>query len=133
MVRIGIIGYSAQDFNKLKAREIINNEYDNLEAKYGNNITIVSGYTALGIPKIAYELADERGWKTVGVACKKAQNFETYNVDKRIIEGEDWGDESDEFLNRIDLLLKVGGGEQSKKEIIKARKNGIKILNSYTV
>ncbi len=129
MVNIGVIGYSAKSFNKNKARIIIQETYDELEEKY-NTVCIVSGYTNIGIPKIAYEEACKRNWKTIGIACKKAHNYETFPVDKSIIVGEEWGDESDEFLNNIDVIIKIGGGEQSMKEINKAKQKNIPIYKN---
>jgi len=128
-MKVGIIGYSNQSFNKQKAREEIKRIYDELEDKH-NNISIVSGYTNLGIPKIAYEEATEKGWETVGIACKKASNYETYPVDKFVIVGEDWGDESELFLNSIDILVKIGGGKQSDEECRKAKEKNIIIYEN---
>jgi len=125
-MKIGIIGYSAQKFDEDKAREIINMLYDS--NKNIPNITIVSGLTNIGIPKIAYEEAVKRDWKTVGIACEKANDYEIFPVDKKIIVGDDWGDESDTFLNSIDVLVKIGGGEQSKKEFEHAKEMGLKVF-----
>jgi len=132
MVNVGVIGYSEQSFNEQKARNIIRKTYEELENKY-NNICIVSGYTNLGIPKIAYEEACEKDLKTVGIACEKAKNYETFPVDEYIIDGEEWGDESETFLNYIDIIIKIGGGKQSNKEIKKAKQKNIsvyKIVNN---
>jgi hypothetical protein len=125
-MKIGIIGYSAQKFDEDKAREIINMLYDS--NKNIPNITIVSGLTNIGIPKIAYEEAVKRDWKTVGIACEKANDYEIFPVDKKIIVGDDWGDESNTFLNSIDVLVKIGGGEQSKKEFEHAKEMGLKVF-----
>jgi hypothetical protein len=60
-------------------------------------VKLVSGYTTLGIPGIAYNLAKQRGWITgtyglsivinsdtlkVGFACSLASNYETFNCDE---------------------------------------------------
>jgi len=131
MKKIGIIGYSTQSFDKRKAREEIKRIYNELEDKYGN-VSIISGYTNLGIPKIAYEEATNRGWKTKGIACKKAHNYETYPVDEYIIVGENWGDESEKFLNSVDILVKIGGGEQSDNELKKSKEKNIIIYENIT-
>ncbi len=125
-MNIGIIGYSIQKFNEKKAREMINNIYDSFE-KHIDNLVIVSGLTDLGIPKIAYEEAVKRNYKTIGIACQKAKEYELFPVDEKIIIGEEWGDESNTFLKYIDILIKIGGGEQSKKEVEQAKENGIKV------
>ena len=127
MLKLGIVGYSAQKFDIKKAKKIIKKEFDYFEKIYGKDVTIVSGLTALGVPKIAYEEAKIHGWKTVGIACSKANEFEKFPVDEEIIVGKEWGDESKTFLESIDLLLKVGGGKQAKKEAQIAKDLGMQV------
>lgn len=83
-----------------------------------------------GIPKIAYEEAATRGWQTIGFACSKAHNLPCFACDRVFIHGifficlhtpknvlgDNWGDESEKFLQYIHILLKVGGGAQSQRE-----------------
>ena len=38
-----------------------------------------------------------------------------------IIVGKEWGDESETFLNKIDCIVKIGGGKQSEKEFAQAK------------
>lgn len=126
MLNIGVIGYSKQDFDQEKAKKHIVKALDKIEEKYNSkNYCIVSGYTDLGIPALAYREAEERGHKTIGIACSKAEQYKTYPVDKKEIVGSKWGDESEHFLKEIDCLVRIGGGEQSKEEIQKAKEKGI--------
>lgn len=130
-ISVGVIGYSEQDFNRGKAKQHLSDAFDKVQEEFSGNPTIVSGLTNLGIPKLAYQEATNRGWSTVGIACKKAEEYELYPVDKTIInrdEWEEWGDESDAFLSRINVLIRVGGGSQTKDEIAKARNRGIKVV-----
>lgn len=113
--RIGVIGYSGQKFDKYKAQAILQ-EALSLRALVNQNCALVSGYTDLGIPAIAYRVADQLGMITVGIACEKANDNPRYPVDKVIIVGKEWGDESPTFLKSIDELIKVGGGKQSIAE-----------------
>jgi hypothetical protein len=57
-MRVGIVGYSAQKFDERKARVLVRRAiyiaWDGL-----GKLTIVSGYTNLGIPKLAYEYAQD--------------------------------------------------------------------------
>ncbi len=115
MLKIGFVGYSIMKFNEEKAKNIIKIIFDKLEEDE-NQIEIVSGLTNMGIPKLVYEEAVIRGMKTVGIACKKAYDYECFDVDKKIIQGINWGDESDAFLRYINILIKLGGGKQSTKE-----------------
>jgi hypothetical protein len=113
-MKVGVIGYSAQKFDEELADKLILSGLEKLGIdKIGY---IVSGLTNLGVPKIAYEIAVSLGLKTVGIACELAKDYELFPVDIKIIKGDNWGDESETFLNYIDTLIKVGGGKQSEKE-----------------
>jgi hypothetical protein len=113
--RIGIVGYSGTKFDKGQAKAILK-EALALRAVQHPDCSVVSGLTDLGIPALAYREAAELGMRTVGIACKKAQDYDCYPCDDVVIEGNDWGDESETFLSSIDELIKVGGGKQSIAE-----------------
>lgn len=113
--KVGFVGYSGTKFDENKAKKVIKLIFDKLEP-YKNQIEIVSGLTNMGIPKLVYEEAVNREMKTVGIACEKAYENECFEVDKKIIKGNEWGDESNTFLRYIDVLIKLGGGKQSIKE-----------------
>jgi hypothetical protein len=116
-VRIGVVGYSGHRFDEDKARELIDDAYGRAVSRYPHHdVTVVSGLTNLGIPKIAYEQAVRRGWRTEGVASKEAAGFERFPVDDVQIVGDTWGDESETFVNGIDTLIRVGGGKQALAE-----------------
>lgn len=122
---IGVIGYSAQKFDNAIAKQYL--EEALLPYKY-ENVELVSGLTDTGISSIAYRLADSFGWKTVGIACSKASSYTCYPVDRKQIIGNDWGDESSAFLDQLDLLIRIGGGEQSMKEVQDAKRLGIECI-----
>ena len=118
--RLGVIGYS-RDLDpevQAKAEQLLQTGMQELIPKDIDpaDVEIVSGFTDSGIPAIAYRIADELGYKTVGFSAAQAKNYTTYPVDIEIIVGEKFGDESDKFLEYIDALLKVGGGKQSAHE-----------------
>lgn len=87
-------------------------------------IEIVSGYTDYGIPALSYVLAKLYCQKsycdiectTTGFAPKEALSDKRCKVNKEIIVGENYGDESEAFIDYIDVLIKIGGGSQSIKE-----------------
>lgn len=56
ILRIGIVGFSRNQFDKAQARSVLSEQYENLKNEFGY-VEIVSGYTNSGVPKIAYELA----------------------------------------------------------------------------
>ena len=122
-LRVGVVGYSDKKFDKKAALELLRQGFDELIGSR-KNVEIVSGLTDLGIPGIAYKEAVERGYRTVGIACKKASEYKCFECDESIILGEEWGDESGRFLEYIDVLIRVGGGKQSLAEVKSAKKMG---------
>ena len=123
---VGVVGFSGRKFDTEKAKQYIKEAFDNLDQS--KEIYIVSGLTALGIPLLAYQEAVKRNWKTVGVACKLAKDYEVFSVDIEKIVGENWGDESQTFLDMLDCIIRVGGGKQSFDEIKKAKEMGIETI-----
>ncbi len=120
VVKYGVVGFSKNKFDKKSAYKLLDKIFQDIKDKHLNNIVeIVSGYTNSGIPKIAYELADKYGFKTVGFSAKQALNVASgiYPVSKVILKGERFGDESHDFIKYIDHLIRIGGGLQSRKEI----------------
>jgi len=128
-LRVGVVGYSAKKFDKVKAMGDIKEAYDKIEKKFpGREIEIVSVLIDLGIPALAYREALKRGWRTVGIACSLAKDYDCFPVDDKIIIGEEWGDESAKFLDSIDALIRIGGGGQAINET-----NETKRRNKYVI
>ncbi len=130
-VRIGIIGFSDEKkYKKQDAIDAVACSFANIHELFQDKeIYIVSGLTNVGIPKLAYEFAGDRKWKTVGIAPKEAEQYELFPVDEKIIVGEYFGDESEVFIDYIDVLVKIGGGKQSEKEAEMAKEQNIPIMN----
>ncbi|NEO31994.1 MAG: hypothetical protein F6K36_16470 [Symploca sp. SIO3C6] len=128
-MRIGVVGYSKQIFEADIAQSLIQQAFDAIAMKKNIEvIEVVSGLTQLGIPALAYQEAVRRGWKTVGVACRKALDYRCFPVDQRIIVGRNWGDESQTFLDMIDVLLRFGGGQQAHFECLLAQEQGKQVI-----
>ena len=129
-LKVGVVGYSSADFNQIAGASYLIQAFNQIEESYGDAyyIVIVSGLTALGIPLLAYKEADKRGWSTKGIACGLAKDYECYPVDEEVIFGDNWGDESNLFLNDIDFLVRVGGGDQSFDETAAAYEKNIPVL-----
>ncbi|KYK27107.1 hypothetical protein AYK26_00205 [Euryarchaeota archaeon SM23-78] len=128
-LRLGVVGYCPPaKFDVKKAEALVNQGYNRVVADFPDTEnTVVSGLTNVGVLKIAYEQAKRRGWRTAGVACEKVYEFQDnwFPVDEKpVIIGENWGDESQTFLETIDVLLRVGGGIQSIREAIQTRAMG---------
>jgi hypothetical protein len=126
MSKIGVVGYSGAKFNEDIAKALLAIAFDIIDEEF-NDIEIVSGLTDIGIPGLAYRMADKRGWKTVGLSAKEAKEYDCYDVDEEIIIGENFGDESEEFIKTIDALIRIGGGKQSLDETEKAKEKGISV------
>lgn len=120
-MRVGVVGYSGSNFDLTSAQSLLREAFSLIsKSNPTKNIVIISGLTNLGIPRLGYLLAQEMGWKTVGIACSLARDYERFPVDFELIEGHQWGDESTLFLESIDLLVRVGGGAQSMEETKRA-------------
>lgn len=118
-LKIGVVGFSRNQFDKKTAILKLRNILEELKEKHiDEKIEIVSGYTNMGIPRIAYRLADDMNLYTVGFSAKQAFKVRcgVYPVKKEIIVGDRFGDESKAFIEYIDILIRVGGGPQSRKE-----------------
>ncbi len=125
-MRIGVVGYSAAKFDVDKARVLVTVGLSYF-IRYFKDVSessheIVSGLTNLGIPALAYEYASMHSIPTVGIACAKARDYECFPVNKELIVGADWGDESEVFLHYCDVLVRVGGGKQSLAEMAAFKK-----------
>ncbi len=119
IIKYGVVGFSRNQFDKKAAYQLLNEIFQRIKEKHPNKqIEIVSGYTNMGVPKIAYELADQYGFITVGFSAQQALRVKSgvYPVQKVIIEGERFGDESKAFVQYIDALIRIGGGKQSRTE-----------------
>ena len=128
MLNIGVVGYSGAKFDEIIAKALMEIALDTVEANHKDkDYMLVSGLTDMGIPAIAYRSADKRGWETMGIACEKAEEYDCYKVNQKIIEGKEWGDESATFLDNIDVLVRIGGGEQSLDETAKAKKKKLPV------
>jgi orotate phosphoribosyltransferase-like protein len=125
-IKIGVVGFSRNQFNKKEAHLKLKELLCKVMLGYENSdIELVSGYTSSGVPKIAYMLADELGIQTVGFSAKQALRVRSglYPVKKVIIVGEKFGDESQSFVEYIDVLIRIGGGKQSRHEVELFKKN----------
>jgi hypothetical protein len=130
MISVGVVGYSNdKKFDHEIAKTLMVAAFKNVMASFDTeDIEVVSGWTSSGIPKIAYDMAKKYKFSTVGLSAKEAEEYETYDVDKVIIEGEKFGDESEKFIDYIDCLIRVGGGEQSMNETKMAKAKGLEVF-----
>lgn len=121
--RVGVVGYSGDygtgmwSFDPEIARALLRTELWKLSEEHrGHIVEVVSGLTDIGIPKLAYEVANSLGMLTTGFAPASALDYPHFHVDKVIYVGTGWGDESEAFRTYCDMLIKIGGGRQSEAE-----------------
>ncbi|OJJ18109.1 hypothetical protein BKI52_29810 [marine bacterium AO1-C] len=118
-LKIGVVGFSRNQFDQQDAAQKLKHFITQIiEGKEASSIELVSGLTNMGVPRLAYLLADELGLVTVGFSAKQALRVRAgvYPVQKQIIYGQKFGDESEEFIQYIDVLVRIGGGKQSRHE-----------------
>lgn len=125
VLRIGVVGYSGQTFDTNAAKRLLWRGIGRAITDHPNvkKVEIVSGLTNLGVPALAYEIAQENNWTTVGIACDLAKNYECFPVDREVIVGTQWGDESATFIDNVDVIVRVGGGKQSHQEVATLKAN----------
>lgn len=125
-VRVGLVGYCPPSkFDEEAALEMIQEAFDHIEAKFpDHHVSLVSGWTNVGVLALGYAEAHKRGWSTVGVACNKAFDFELFDVNHGYAVGKEWGDETEKFLSEIECMVRIGGGEQSLRETAIVRERG---------
>ena len=125
--KVGVVGYSGKKFDEILGTALFVVAMDIVKSEHGSDLTIVSGLTDLGIPSIAYKYAFDNDLKTVGVACSQAEEYDCFDVDEKHIVGDEWGDESETFLDMIDIMIRIGGGDQSMEEVESAKKKDIDV------
>lgn len=128
-LRIGVIGFDSDD-------DFVDEElYDDLwdviyglineaEVSQDTKITIVSNGLNNGVSRVAYEIADEHGFKTVAIYPASFNDNDLgdmYAVDMIIEAGDVVGDDDEIFIDYIDALVVVGknmaGDTESKMQL----------------
>jgi predicted Rossmann-fold nucleotide-binding protein len=129
-IKIGVVGYCPPTkFDQTEARRMIIDAYDRVASYFaGHRIAIVSGLTNVGVLAIAYKEARKRGWRTVGIACKRAFEHPVFPVDEQKIVGEEWGEESRAFLDELDAIIRIGFGKQSLREAEAIKAKGLPVF-----
>lgn len=134
--RIGIVGYcQPTKFDYDEAWSLVQKGLNvaSSRAPKNSDILVLGGFTDIpSIHCIGYQQARQRGWNCGGIACMKAMDYKLWNMseegDEANIVGDNWGDESQTFVNKIDILVRVGGGPQSFSEVQMAKEKGIEVL-----
>lgn len=119
-LNIGLVGYCPPTkFDEDEAKRLIEEALDRIVKDHPGvqEYTLVSGLTDVGVLAIGYRAAKERGWMTVGIACSEAYKHDWFDeIDEHMIVKGSWGVETETFLSECDVLLRIGGGKQSRDE-----------------
>jgi len=119
--------------------EYVKNALRQILRKYSPSDTIIlGGLTNLGGIEYLYDVAEEMGFATAGIAVSKVKEERNENgtlayagklrkVDHIFIQKGDWGAESRQFLDLITAVIGFGGGGQAKREMLTAVDEGKKI------
>lgn len=126
---IGVVGDMTNDFDADEARAFLEQTFDTIEQANTDvdGFAVVSKLIDTGIPGLAYQIADERGYETWGIAPTEAKQADWYSVDYHVISGDNWGDESQEFVDDIDVFVRVGGDAQAHDEEASADAEGLTV------
>lgn len=119
-LKFGVVGYSLPDFDHRRAKALLEEAFDLLITLHRpENIQVVSGLTNVGIPRLAYELGQARNYRCIGISSAQALavKYGLWPVDEQIIVGIEFGDESQAFIDCLDVLIRIGGGPQSLREV----------------
>jgi hypothetical protein len=103
-VRIGITG-EISETQIPEAKRVLSRALGRL---YGSSIEIVAKLVDRGVSRAAYEVAQELEFRTAGVAPRVALDETCSLVDRREIVGEDWGQETETFINQVSIIICLG-------------------------
>jgi len=131
-MKIGVVGHSSHDIDEKLGSKLLDQLISRIVSlnTMSEDVEIVTGLTNIGVPKLAYKIADKRNYLKIGISAQQAYEVKcgVYPVDKEIIVGQKFGDESIAFIDYIDYLVRVGGGNQSANEV-KLFKGKCSLLN----
>jgi len=133
---IGVIGdISLEETAKLNRNlNILISDAVELKEKYedvdfDNSIYIVSGLILRGVTKVAYEIADSKHYKKVGIDSKLAKTYDdSFKNFTTVYEGDKFGDEDECFVKNIDILLLVNPTNRDRVKETFAKQKNIPIL-----
>ena len=81
-----------------------------------SRVIVSSGATNIGLPEVVYRVAHELGFQTLGITSLKAGGNEPARMDYLLNSGNEWGHESDLFVQSSDILVAIGGKNQTYLE-----------------
>jgi len=129
---IGVIGQSSvSSAYEEEVWDKVSSELNKLDNRHAD-VMVLGGLTDTpSAHRAAYMIARRKGWKVGGIACRKADKHKWFpmNQDGDVLKivGNHWGDEIPELINRVDVLIRVGGNKQMIEYAQMARDRGIEV------
>ena len=102
------------------ARATICYELADRQQRYGDRLVVASGATNEGVLRLTYEVCAFLNIMAMGIAPDQALDYPLGQMQYMLPSGRAFGDESPVFVRTIDELLVLGGGAQSKREVVAA-------------
>lgn len=125
---VGVAGFSGSWSKSARAdaepaaRKALRSLFE--EARAERVLWCVSGATNSGVPRVAYEVAEELSVHRVGITAAAAYSFPIASLHHLVVVGKRFGDESQVFVDLCERFWLLGGGTQSEKEIRMAHAMG---------
>jgi predicted Rossmann-fold nucleotide-binding protein len=113
--RSGLTGEALADF-VAKAEQALEVVLLSLREAHGERLVVCSGATDIGVPGLAYALCARLGITTAGITAGAAQRYRLATMEKLVVIGRRFGDESAVFVAQCDAFVVLGGGAQSAAE-----------------
>lgn len=114
-LRIGIIGYSNDaDFDEVEADIEIEEMLDEVLSEFDDgtkSIVIVANGIDEGVAQVAYDIAYDRGYKTVGITPASLGDKERFETDDELVVGDEPGEDDDFFVDYVDVIIRIGDSE----------------------
>lgn len=130
LYKIGVVGFSDENKMHPDTYTLLANLIKQIcetDVKK-NSFVFVGGYTNTGINRILYDCCKTNGVLIGAICSGKHKEYECWpDVDYLEVIGNEWGDESESFVNSLDLIIRIDGGEQSHSEILMAKEKDLQV------
>lgn len=113
--RSGLTGPALADYIQ-RAEDALRGELLARQAAHGDRLVMCSGATDIGVPGLAYALCAQLGITAAGITAGAAIRYRLAAMDRLVVVGRRFGDESAVFISQCDAFVVLGGGPQSARE-----------------
>lgn len=103
-----------------EARGALQAELGRVLEQHRERLIVATGATNTGVLQLTYALCVALGIPTASAAPDRALSYELGPLRYVLPTGQEFGDESDRFVNICDEFILLGGGKQSHREVLAA-------------